>query len=180
MSLLASESQKDMSSSSSKQRGPTATNNADIATINGPTFLLGNRQGATNNMCFAIIGTSWDELERAIDDVGKFHRLRRHLLARLVYTAASCTAMASIAILAPGWPGSVMRWDGRVPSMVLVVGEFLIAYGDITGIRNFARMQTLMDSPSNICNLSQSSRFTRFCLQQICTYLSSLLTSLAL
>jgi hypothetical protein len=142
-----------MSSSSLKQRGPTATNNADIATINnpdstthGPTFLLGNCQGATNNskqskfktyfiitsvlVCLAIIGTSWDELERAIDDVGEFHRLRRHLLARLVYTAASCTAMAPIAIPAPGWPGSVMRWDGRVPSMVLVVGEFLIAYGE--------------------------------------------------
>jgi hypothetical protein len=60
-------------------------------------------------------------------------------------------------------------------------------------------MQTLMDSPSNIGvskiiiiiimlifkilfiqNLSQSSRFTRFCLQQICTYLSCYLSCLVI
>ncbi|KAG2083638.1 hypothetical protein BD769DRAFT_619424 [Suillus cothurnatus] len=123
------------------------------------------RPGFITDMCLSVVGTTWVELERATraEDAGEFKALGERLLRRIVVTAAGCTIVSTIAILAT--PGD--------PSNALVVARFFTVLGVASTIRCYARLEGLLSSPSALCELSQSSRFTRFFLQQALTYLSS-------
>jgi hypothetical protein len=72
-------------------------------------------------VCLSVVGTTWVELERATraEDAGEFKALGERLLRRIVVTAAGCTIVSTIAILAT--PGD--------PSDVLVVAKFFTVLG---------------------------------------------------
>ncbi|KAG1851447.1 hypothetical protein DFJ58DRAFT_914527, partial [Suillus subalutaceus] len=125
-----------------------------------------NVEGYIVDACLSIVGTTWTELERATraENAREFYNLGERLKIRLIFAAAGLPTASGLIILAV---------PEALDPTVLVLGKFFTAFGVISGAQNYARLRAVIGSPGALCELSRSSRFTRFFILQTITYISS-------
>lgn len=129
------------------------------------------QRGVVIDTCLKIVGTTWVELEKAIEaeDEREVHKLGERLRGHLVFAVVVCTATSGMTMLV----AYEHNLEGRIPATILRLARCLGVFGIFSGAHNFYCLQKLFSSPSAVRDLLHSKlRVTCFCMAQTLTHIS--------
>ncbi|KAG2752874.1 hypothetical protein P692DRAFT_20951509 [Suillus brevipes Sb2] len=97
---------------------------------------------STPPACLKIVGTTWIELEKAIEaeDEREVHKLGERLRGHLVFAVVVCTATSGVTMLVAYYEHNL---EGRIPATISRLARSLAAFGPCLLIASMVLVLTL-------------------------------------